>query len=329
MDNNTFLSSCSFNHSGYDQLVWQIGAFFFPVIGLPGHVLMIMTILSTMRQNFHPVSFYFIFISLHESIYLIFIFWDWLDAINIAPDPRKILDCGFFYPFVSGTSVISLILIVQLNLDRIYMIQHPNTHNKRITNKRILLKIFLSSSVSILFVINYQFSVTYDPQAFVIFGQACRVYSRAKWWFLSVWPYLQLVSRLIPCLLLIICTIYICLNRNRTKKIGSIHRRQQTFSKVLVAVSFYTFLAVVPITILQLFNQRVWQYEMDYLRYNCERDQRRANHWKLANAIFIMWEASSHVSKFYIRLVCSSEFRQDVKRLFFTNHHRLSNRIGS
>ena len=322
MRNTTSPSPCSLNNTGLDLLVWQIGAFVLPVVGLPGNLLIIVTMLSCAQRRSHPTSLYYVFIAISESVYLIFLFWDWLDAVNLAPDPRKSLDCAFFYPFVASGAFISLLLILQVNFDRLRIIHHPQTTYPHLTHRRVLLKILLVYSTSILFFLNYRFSLQYDSQAFTIFGQACRVYDRAHFWFYSIWPYIHLLCRLIPCLVLISCTIYVCYNRYRndphsTSSISSrsIHRRQQTFSVAIVFLSFYTFFAVLPITILQIFNHQMWLYEMTYQGPKCRSDTMRAINWKLLNALFIIWEASTYTNKFYIRLIFSLEFRQDVKEV--------------
>lgn len=313
MNKNDTTLICTFNNTGSDVLVWQIGAFLLPVIGLPGHLLMIITIVNSDRRHFHPTSLYFIFIALTESIYLLFLFWDWLDVVNLVPDPRKIFNCAFFYPFINGTAFISLILLVQLNLDRIHMINTPqNTHSK-MTIQRILIKIILTYTTLIFFFLHYRFSLQYSHQTFIIFGQSCSVSDRAYQWFYSIWPYIHLLSRSIPCLIIILCTLYVCGNRYHYKHSSSIHRQQQTLSIVLVFLSIYTFIAILPITILQLFNHRMSIYEIDY-RYSCRYD---ATKWKLVNALFIMWEASTYMNKFYVRLFFSSQFRHDVKQTIF------------
>jgi hypothetical protein len=319
---NTTLT-CSLNNTGIDVLIWQIGAFLFPVIGLPGHLLMIITILNSDRRRFHPTSLYFIFMALAESIYLSFMFWDWLDVVNLAPDPRKILNCAYFYPFVGSAAFISLVLLVQLNIDRIHMINKPYKTHSKITNKRILIKVCLTYSTSILFLIHYRYSLHYNQTAFTIYGQSCRVYDHAHLWFYSIWPYIHLLCRLIPCLIFILCTLYVCWNRCHHNHYyirslsNSVHRQQQTFSIILVFVSIYTFIAVVPIAILQLFNHEMNQYEIEYNRHQCRYNTDKANKWKLLNALFIMWEASTYMNKFYIRLIFSSEFRHDVKKVIF------------
>jgi len=319
--NNTTLI-CQLDNTGSDVLVWQIGAFLFPIIGLPGHLLIIVTILNSDRRRFHPTSFYFIFIAIAESIYLSFMFWNWLNVVNLAPDPRKILNCAYFYPFVRSTAFISLVLIVLLNIDRIHMINKPQITHSKITNKRILIKIFFTYTTSILFLIHYRFSLKYSRETFIISGRSCHVYPRAHLWFYSIWPYIHLFCRLIPCLIIISCTLYVYSYRwdNNHHHIGSplrsIHRRQQTISIVLVFVSIYTFFAVIPITILQLFNHEMSQYEIDY-RYYCRYDTNRTNKWKLLNALFIMWEASTYMNKFYIKFLVSSQFRHDVKKTIF------------
>ena len=318
MPNETF---CSTNSTRLDVIVWQIGGFLLPLFGLPGHFLMILTTLSTTQRQFHPTSLYYIFIGISESIYLIFFFWDWLDAVDLAPDPRQLLNCAYFYPFVGSTAFISLLLVVQINFDRIHMIHNPQVTCTRITRQRILIKILLTYSVSILFFVHYRFSLYYHSQASIIYGQACRVYPRAHFWFYNIWPYLHLFCRLIPCLMIISCTIYVCYNRCRHADEqtiilnNAIHRQQQTFSVVLVCLSIYTFIAVLPITILQLFNHQMWLYEMDYIRSDCHDEQRRTDEWRFFNAIFIMWEASTYMNKFYIRLMFSQEFRRDVKQI--------------
>ena len=71
MKDNTS-SICLLNNTGIDVLIWQIGALLFPILGIPGHVILIITILTSNRQRSHPTSLYFIFISLTESIYLFF-----------------------------------------------------------------------------------------------------------------------------------------------------------------------------------------------------------------------------------------------------------------
>lgn len=313
---------CTLNNTGSDVLVWQIGAFLFPAIGLPGHILLIVTLSTSERRRYHPSSLYFIFMAIAESIYLSFMFWDWLDVVNLAPDPRKILNCAYFYPFVNGTVFISLVLLVLVSIDRVHMINNPQKTYKKITHKRVLMKIFLTYSTSILFLIHYRFSLKYSREAFVIYGQSCCVNDHAYQWFYHVWPYIHLFCRLIPCLIIISCALCVCWNRcdhNHSyvrSSANSIHRQQQTFSIVLVFVGIYTFFAVLPITILQLFNHQMSQYEIDY-RYYCRYDTNKANKWKFLNALFIMWEASIYSSKFYIRFLFSSQFRHDVKQTIF------------
>lgn len=318
MLNNTL---CTSTHTRLDLVVWRIGGFLLPIIGLPGHFLIILTSLFSTRRKFHPTSLYYVFIAIIESIYSIFFFWDWLDAVDLAPDPRQILDCAYFYPMVIGTSFISLLLVVQLNFDRIYMIRNPQVTYARFSYRRILMKILLTYSTLILFLLHFRFSLHYDSDASIIYGQACRVYPRAHFWFYSIWPIIHLLCRSIPCLIIISCTIYVCYNRCRyvdEQNIllsSAIHRQQQTFSIALVCFSIYTFVAVLPITILQLFTHRMWLYQMDELQTDCRMDLKRTDSWRLLNAIFIMWEASTYANKFYIRLIFSHEFRTEVKQL--------------
>ena len=331
MSKNNTTSICILDNTGLDILVWQIGAFLFPIIGLPGHFLMILTILTTDRRHFHPTSLYFIFMSLAESIYLLFMFWDWLDVVDLAPDPRKILNCAYFYPFVGSTTFISLILLVLLNLDRISMITNPQKTHSKITNKRILIKIILTYSTTIFFFLHYRFSLKYSHQSFIIYGQSCCVYDHAYIWFYTLWPSIHLLCRLIPCLIIIFCTLYVCINRcQKTTHFSiqiptnTIHRQQQTFSIVLVFLSLYTLIGVLPITILQLFNHQMSQYEIDY-RYYCLSNTNQAKQWKFFNALLIMCEASTQMLKFYIRFFVSSQFRHDVKKTIscrFRNQYR-------
>ncbi|CAF0894152.1 unnamed protein product [Rotaria sp. Silwood1] len=321
MNNNTSLI-CLLNQNGIDILVWQIGALLFPIFGIPGNFMMIMTMLNSNRRRSQPTSLYFIFISITESIYLGFFFWDWLDVVNLAPDPRQILDCAFFYPFVSGTGYISLILFVQLNLDRIYIIQKPQQKYSHLTHKRILIKIILTFSTFLFFILHYRFSVYYDSKGFIIFGQSCRVYQHARIWFYYIWPYIHLILRLIPCIIMICCTTYIFYNRyyeNYDRKTIS-HRKQQTFSLVLIFFSIYTFLAVMPISILQTFNQQMWKYEYECVSCDCIEINSQINKWKLLNAISIMWETSIYMNKFYIKFIFSSDFRYDVKQVIFRRY---------
>ncbi|UJR27409.1 hypothetical protein I4U23_008699 [Adineta vaga] len=324
MTSNGTTSSCLMNNFRIDVFVWQIGAFLFPILGIPGHILMILTIFYSDRQRFHPTCLYFIFMSIAESIYLSFMFWDWLDAVKLAPDPRKILNCAYFYPFVGSTAFISLILLVLLNIDRIHMITYPQRTHSKITNERVLIKIFLTYTTSVLFLIHYRYSLKYDQKAFIIFGQSCQVNEHARLWFYSIWPYVHLFCRLIPCLIIILCALYICWNRCQQKHhpsrnpLHSIHRKQQTYSLVLVFLSISTFFAVIPITILQLFNSKMNDYQINYQRYHCRSDiGHQAEKWKFLNALFIMWEATTYMSKFYMRWIFSSEFRQDVRQMIY------------
>lgn len=312
MNKNDTKLICEFNNTESDVLVWQIGAFLLPIIGLPGHFLMIITILNSDRRHFHPTSLYYIFISITESIYLLFLFWDWLDAVNLVSDPRKILNCAYFYPFVNGTALISLLLVVQLNIDRIRII---NIHSK-LNIQRILIQIFLTYTTLIFFFLHYRYSLEYSHQNFIIFGQSCHVYDHAYHWFYSIWPYIHLISRLIPCLIIISCTLYVCINRYDDKHSSLIHRQQKRCSIVLVCLSIYTFIAILPITILQLFNSHISQYEIDY---------RYVKKWKLVNALFIMWEASTYMNKFYVRVFVSSQFRYDVKQTILSRFLSLNN----
>ncbi|CAF2406309.1 unnamed protein product [Rotaria sp. Silwood2] len=321
MNNNTS-SICLLNNTGIDILVWQIGALLFPILGIPGHFLMIITMLNSNRRCSQPTSLYFIFMSITESIYLGFFFWDWLDVVDLAPDPRQILDCAFFYPFVSGTGYISLILLVQLNLDRIYIIQKPQQRYSHITHKRILIKIILTYSTLLFFIFHYRFSVYYDLKGFIIFGQSCSVYQHARIWFYSIWPYIHLFFRLTPCIIMIYCTTYIFYNRcyeNYDRKTIA-HRQQQTFSLVLICLSIYTFSAVIPISILQIFNQQMWKYEFECISCNCIESNIQVKKWKLLNAICIMWETSIYMNKFYIKFIFSSDFRYDVKQVIFCRY---------
>jgi hypothetical protein len=312
---------CVLNNSGIDILIWQTGAFLFPILGIPGHLLIIIIIsLNSKKRRFLPTSLYFISISITESIYLVFLFWDWLDVVNIAPDPRQILDCAFFYPFVSGTGFISLVLLAQLNLDRIFIIHKPQQISLYLTYKRILIKILLTFSLLFLFILHYRFSLHYESKSFIIFGQSCRVYHHARLWFYKIWPYIHLFSRLTLCLIILFCTIYIFYNRCYEKSVTKTvlyRRRQKTFSLVLVLLSIYTFLAVIPISILQIFNQHMWKYELKCYCYNCTENNIEANKWKLINTICIMWESSIYMNKFYIKLIFSSEFRYDLKQFIF------------
>lgn len=327
MNNNTS-SICLVNKTGIDVFVWQIGAFVFPILGIPGHLMMIIVMLNSNRHRSQPISLYFIAISTAELIYLSFLFWDWLDVVNLAPDPRQVLNCAFFYPFVNGTGFISLLLLVQLNLDRISIIHKPQKTYLYLTYKRILIKILLTFSILILFIFHYYFSLHYDRKSCIIFGQSCRVYQHAHIWFYSIWPYVQLSGRLIPCIIMIYCTIFVFYNRyyRNSNRRNFLRRQQQTFSLVLVLLSLYTFLAIIPITILQIFNRYMWKQQFEYFYYDCVRINDHIEQWKLLNVICIMWETSIYMIKFYIKLIFSSEFRYDVKQLIFCRSSTKINR---
>ena len=142
---------------------------------------------------------------------------------------------------------------VQLSIDRIHMINKPQRTHLNITTKRILIKISLIYPTFILFVICYHYSLKYDPTAFTISGQSCRVYDHAHLWYYTIWPYINLLCRLIPCLIIVLCASYVCSNRCHQNYYHiqylrpSIHRQQQTLSVVLVILSIYTFIAVIPL----------------------------------------------------------------------------------
>jgi hypothetical protein len=301
MNRNETTLDCRFSNTEVVRIIWQIGAFLLPVIGLPGHFLMFITIINTDRRKFHAASLYYIFISLTESIYLLFLFWDWFDAVNLLPDPRKILNCAYFYPFVHGPAFISLLLVVQLNLDRVHMIKSRS----KLTTQHTLIKIFLIYTTWIFFFLHYRYSLEYSCQHTLVFGQSCRVYNYAYYWFYSIWPYIHILCRLIPCLIIISCTIYVCRNRSDSKHASSIHRQQKRVSIVLLCLSIHALIAILPLTILQLFNCQMSQYVIDY---------RYSKKWKLVNALLIMWEATTYMNKFYVRFIVSSQFRRDVKQ---------------
>lgn len=324
--NNKTSTICLLDTKGIDLFLWQIGAFLIPILGIPGHLIIIITMLSSNRRRSQPTSLYFISIAIAESIYLIFMFWDWLYAVDLVTDPRQILTCAFFYPFVSGTGLISLILLVHLNLDRVSIIHKPQQTYLNLTHKRIFIKILLTFSILIFYTLHYYFSLYHDPKSFVIFGQSCRVYTYAHVWFYSIWPYIHIICRLTPCLILVYCTIYIFSNRYTDRK-DSIHRQQQAFSLVLVLLSIYTFIAVIPISILQIFNQYIWKYELECFCLNCKVINGHAQQWKLLNVICIIWEASIYMIKFYLKIIFSSDFRYDVKQLIFCRSTTETNNI--
>lgn len=314
--NNETSTICLVDTKGIDVLIWQIGAFIFPILGIPGHIITIIVMLCSQRRCSQATSLYFISISITEIIYLSFMFWDWLYAINLVSDPRQILNCAFFYPFVSGMGLISLVLVVHLNLDRISIINKPQPSYFNSIYKRISIKILITYLIILFYIFHYYFSLYYDSKSFVIFGQSCRVYKYAHLWFYWIWPYIHLIARLTPCLILICCTIYIFLNRYTNQK-TILHRQQQAFSLVLVLSSIYTFLAVIPISILQIFNKYMWKYEMECFCLDCRIMNGYAEQWKLLNVICILWEASIYMIKFYIKIIFSLEFRCDVKKFIF------------
>lgn len=322
-------SICLPNKNQIDVLVWQIGALLFPILGIPGHVIIIIIMIKFPKRRSQPTSLYFILIAIVETIYLLFFFWDWLDAVNLTRDPRQILNCGLFYPFVRGTGYISLILVVQLNLDRINMINKPQQIYLHSNQKRISVKILLACSTFILFIFNYGFSLHYDSKGFIVYGQSCSVYKHARLWYYSIWPYIHLIARIIPCLILIICTIYIFYNRYYRKynRASAAHRQQQKSSLVLLMLSIYTFTAIIPISVLQIFNRKMWEYEFECLSCHCIENNVQALNWKLLNAICIMWETSIYMNKFYIKFLFSSEFRSDVKKVIFCQRTTEINRV--
>ncbi|UJR21533.1 hypothetical protein I4U23_024618 [Adineta vaga] len=314
---NDSSTRCVLNSIDIDKLIWKVGAFCFPIAGIPGHLIIIITIiLNSKRKCFHPTYSYFIFISITELTYLVFLFWDWLAVINFVTDPRRILNCAFFYPFVSGTGFISLLLLAQLNLDRISIIYQPERTHSYFTHKRILIKITVTHCSLIIFILHYYFSLYYDSNAFIIFGQSCRVYSYAQQWFYSFWPYIHILARLTPCMISIFCTIYIFHNRcyKNVHRKTFFHRQQQTFSLILVIYSIYTFVAILPINVLQI----MWKYELNSCCLShCSKTDPQVKQWKIFNTICIMCEASIYTLKFYLKFLFSSEFRNDVKQLTF------------
>ena len=70
MNNQT----CLFNNTGLDVFVWQIDAFVYPVLGIPGHLIMIIVMSNANKRHSQATSLYYISISITESIYLIFMF---------------------------------------------------------------------------------------------------------------------------------------------------------------------------------------------------------------------------------------------------------------
>ena len=318
--NENTSSICVSNTDGLDRWIWKLGACLLPLVGLPSHLMMILTILHCKSRRVHPTFLYFISMSIVESIYLLFILWDWLAVVHLVADPRQILGCAFFYSCVHGTGYISLLLLAQLNIDRVSMLHRPQQAHLARTYRHVLARIFLTSSSFLLFVIHYRLSVYYDSHASnSISGQVCQIHSRAHRWFHLVWPYFHLFCRLIPCVIIVFCSGYICCNRYRYRRIDRkmicLHRQKQQrrFSLVLVLFSIYTFFAAISISVLQIFSRSVWKYDAPCVHARQIDRSNNAERWKLLHALFILWETSIYTSKFYVKFFFSSEFRHDVK----------------
>lgn len=315
--NENTSSICVSNTDGLDRWIWKIGACLLPLVGLPGHLMMIMTILHCKSRRAHPTFLYFISMSIVESIHLSFMFWDWLAVVRLVIDPRRILGCAFFYSFVHGTGYISLLLLAQLNIDRISMLHQPKQAHLARTYRHVLVRIFLTSSSFLLFVIHYRLSIYYDSN--IISDQVCQIYSRARRWFHFAWPYFHLFCRLIPCVIFVFCSGWICCNRYRYRRIDrkmiGLHRQKQQrrFSLVLVLFSIYTFFAVISISVLQIFSRSVWKYDTPCVHAEQTDRSNNAERWKLLHALFILWETSIYTSKFYVKFCFSAEFRRDAK----------------
>ena len=330
-------SICSEITDDLDRWVWKLGALVFPLVGLPGHLLMIITFLRCKARRSHPTFLYFVSMSTVESIYLLFMFWDWLAVVHLVADPRQILDCAFFYPFIHGTGYISLLLLAQLNIDRMAMIHQPQQTQLQKTYRHVLMRICLIFSSFSLFILHYRFSLYYDSQASSISGQVCQIYSRAHRWFHSVWPYLHLFSRLIPCAIIVFCSGSICCNRYRNRNVDRKiclrrQKHQRRFSLVLALFSINTFLAAISISTLQIFTRSVWKY--DALCVHAEQMDQSVNSqgWKLLHTVLILWETFIYISKFYVKFVFSTEFRHDVRVTAccrtMTDDRRKTNRIA-
>ncbi|CAF0852755.1 unnamed protein product [Didymodactylos carnosus] len=310
-----------------DILLWKVFSILLPVLGIPGNVLIIIIMLNRSNRK-HPISLYFTAIAMFEIIYLIGLLWDWLDVMSIVADPRKTLNCAGFYMLVIGTAMISAILLANVSIDRVIMILLPFKTNAWITHRKVTLTIVITGLSIFCLMIHYRFSLCYHFGSSVLYGQACIICPNARIWFEHVWPILYLtLFRVLPALIVIICAVIILVNRcslskitrttvtNKTK-VRLDHRRQfvrmQTLSIVLVLFSLYFTLSIMPNTIMQFFNKN-FRYETDCFKLG---------QWKLLNTLFIMFESTSYTNKFYIKLIVSKQFRNDIKRLITIPVHQ-------
>ncbi|CAF0728038.1 unnamed protein product [Adineta ricciae] len=297
------------NHPYYllGETIWRFGALICVLLGMPGHVLVIIIMLSA-RNRRQPVCLYFATMAIFEIIFLTIVFWLWCSSLSLARDPRDVLTCGTYYSLLIGSSHISTLLLTAASIDRVWIVVYPSRYSTFVTRTKALIKIILIIIIVSLVIIQYHFSV-YFSYSYNI----CEYYSYAELWHGKVWPVIRLsLLAFLPCITICICSMVILRNRyyrrpsTTSETTGSRHMR--TASLLLVIYSIYYTLSVMPLNILQLFHSYFFNDRItEASQINCLKFAQ----WKMLMKFCLLLMAINYSNKFLVHYLISMQFRRN------------------
>lgn len=241
----------------------------------------------------------------------------------IKVDPREVFGCGIFYMILIGPTIASNLYLALLFTDRARMILNPTRFRLIITRRHVIIRIFITFIVILLFMIPYHFYFYYDSKTTVFI---CEFYEHVDRWKLHIWPFLHAILFVsLPSILTCISSLILIYNRYTHRRLHKNNisvsaRRMERNSVVLLFTAIGILLSLAPTVILQILIVN------DYLSNHDKRCRERWKTYKILSYCFLTLFVFTYSFKFYFRLCISRAFQRDLIQLFgFVSRREQSN----
>ncbi|CAF1081727.1 unnamed protein product [Rotaria sp. Silwood1] len=250
------------------------------------------------------------------------VFWLWCVNMSfIKTDPRHVLSCGIFYCILIGSTTLSNLYLASISIDRSIMILCPIRYRSIVTRPHAICRIILICLVITLVLIPHYFYLHYDAKAILFLCNFTSLNNRQRIHFISLIHTILFVS--IPSLIVCISSIILLNNRRQHKRkhkrtLSLNARRMHKRSVLIFLLSLWFFLSLLPAFIVEIF------VLYDRFFYDDIRCSIRLKIYKILYNCFLIFSSINYSTKFYIRLIVSTSFRESFIQFICCQNHKKS-----
>jgi len=240
----------------------------------------------------------------------------------IKTDPRHVLSCGIFYSILIGPTILSNLYLASLSLDQTFMILYSTRYRLIVTQRHVLIRIFLILIVIILIMIPQHYDYDYNKKTTIFI---CEFSIFINQWRVCLWTLSHAILFVtIPSIITCISSIILLQNRCNYRrvqknKLSDTARRIERNSVLILFIVITLSFSILPFAILEIFIVH------NRLSHHGIISSMRWRTYKILLRWFLILGAINYSFKFYLRLIISKIFQNDFLQLFNCNFQQKEN----